>query len=85
MNEENKEPETPENTGEGDISKLAKETASANAAAERMEKAKEELDAATAQARLGGITEAGQVQEVKKEETALEYKDRIMSGKKVDG
>jgi hypothetical protein len=55
------EPETPaEDNGDGDKSELAKETDSANAAAERMEKATEELNAAEARRRLGGTAEAGQ-------------------------
>ena len=64
----------------GDKSELVKQTELANAAAERMEKATEELNAAEARRRLGGTTEAGTPAE-KKEETAKEYKDRIVSGK----
>ncbi len=86
MEEENKKPENeekvedkvgkPEDTGEGDKSKLAIETEAANAAAERMETAKEELEAAEARTRLGGTTEAGSVKEEKvktKEEAAKAY------------
>ncbi len=65
---------------EGDKSELVKQTEAANAAAERMEKATEELNAAEARRRLGGTTEAGTPAE-KKEETDKEYKDRVMSGK----
>ncbi len=74
---EKEKPEEP--TGgseEGDKSALVKETEAANAAAERMEKATEELNAAEAKRRLGGVTDAGQAP-VKKEETAIEYRDRI--------
>ena len=44
----------------GNQSELAKETEQANVASERMEKATEELNAAEARRRLGGVTEAGQ-------------------------
>lgn len=74
--ETKKEEPAPDNAGEGDKSELAKETDAANAAAERMEKATEELNAAEAKRRLGGVTEAGQTPE-KKEETPKEYRARI--------
>ena len=70
-----KEP-TPADSGKGDKSELVKQTEQANLAAERLEKAKEELEAAEAKRRLGGGSEAGQPQE-KKEETPKEYNDRI--------
>ncbi len=54
-----------DDTGKGDKSQLAIETEAANAAAERMEQAKEELEAAEARTRLGGTTEAGGVKEEK--------------------
>ena len=78
MNEEKdkeKEP-TSSDSGKGDKSELVKQTEQANLAAERLEKAKEELEAAEAKRRLDGGSEAGQPQE-KKEETPKEYNDRI--------
>ena len=61
----------------GNQSELSKQTKLANAAAERLEKAKEELDAAQAKARLGGFSEGGQDQKEEKEETPHEYRVRI--------
>jgi len=83
-NEKQGEVEESEDSGEGDKSKLAIETEAANAAAERMENAKEELNAAEARKRLGGTTEAGNVKEEKKvdpKEKAKEYAKSIMTGK----
>ena len=58
---EDKEP-TSSDSGKGDKSELVKQTEQANLAAERLEKAKEELEAAEAKRRLGGGSEAGQPQ-----------------------
>ena len=82
MDEKNKTPEEPETTTEdnadGDKSELAKETDSANAAAERMEKATEELNAAEARRKLGGTAEAGQTpkKETEDEKWAKGAKER---------
>lgn len=74
----NKESEKSDDTkDEGNKSELAKETDAANIAAERMEKATEELNAAEAKRRLGGIAEGGIQKEKPKEETPLEYRTRI--------
>ena len=83
-NEEQTKIGTTEDSGEGDKSELVKQTEAAHAAAERMEKAKEELNAAEARKRLGGTTEAGNVKEEKKvdpKEKAKEYAKSIMTGK----
>ena len=67
-------------SGEGDKSKLAVETEAANAAAERMENAKEELEATEARTRLGGTAEAGSVKEKPKRLTNTEYSDAMEKG-----
>ena len=69
---------TPDNSGEGDKSELAKETDAANAAAERMEKATEELKAAEAKQKLSGVIPAGQATKKEEEETPAEYTQRTM-------
>ena len=86
MDEEDKKKEegegeekTADDTGEGDKSELVKQTELANAAAERMEKATEELNAAEARRKLGGMTEAGQV-EKKKPLTPEEVAERVAKG-----
>ncbi len=88
-NEETGKVETPEGTGDGDKSELAKQTETANAAAERMEKAekrlvgiKEELEAIRAKNRLGGSSEAGKPAEEAKKETPREYAERMERGGK---
>ena len=45
-----------------------------------LEKIRDELKELRATEIISGTTDAGQKQEVRKEETAEEYKDRIMSG-----
>ena len=66
--------------GEGDKSELVKQTDAANAAAERLEKAKKELDAAEALRRLGGGSEAGQEPVKPKEEEPVSYMEKALSG-----
>lgn len=51
----------------------------ANKAAERLEKANREFDANMARAALGGKSDAGAPSE-KKEETPIEYKNRVLGG-----
>lgn len=81
MNEEDKtieKPDTPkEDNADGDKSELAKETDAANAAAERMEKATEELNAAEAKRRLGGTSEGGIESKPKLSKEEQEAKDRV--------
>jgi hypothetical protein len=76
------EPETPADDKEdGDKSELAKETDAANAAAERMEKATEELNAAEARRRLGGTAEAGAQPKPKPAKlTDTEYAEALEKG-----
>ena len=84
VDEETGEVPTPEGTGDGDKSELAKQTETANAAAERMEKANEkaekillrneELEATRT---LGGGSEAGQPAEKAPEFTPDEKASRV--------
>ena len=86
MNEEKKEESTSENTGTGNKSEEIGLIDRANSSAERLEvalKKQEELirrqEEIIAKRMLAGRTDAGDV-EIPKEETAKEYKDRIMRG-----
>ena len=81
---ENKE-ETVENNDDGVQQQTISELDRADQIAERMAREnqarKEILDreeALEARRRVGGVTEAGQIQEKPKEETPKEYKDRVM-------
>ena len=60
-------------------SEIVKQTEEANKAAVNLKEEREALEAATAKAKLAGVTEAGKPTEEKKEETPLEYKNRIMA------
>ena len=92
MEENQKEEKKPKedavkDTDEGDKPEVYKPIDDANLAAKRMEEAnkvKAELlnreEDIIAKRTLGGKSE-GSTQEVKKEETDKEYKDRVMSGK----
>ncbi len=71
---------TADDSGKRDKSELAKETDAANEAAERLEKAKEDLDIAEAKRSLGGMTEAGGKEPEKKPETDEEYAERVSRG-----
>ena len=71
-----------EDSGERDKSELVKQTEAANAAVERMVKAKEEIDAAEAKRALGGVIDAGK--ETKKEEKVvdpIQYSKDALAGK----
>ncbi len=90
MDEETKktEPEKPTETEETGVQPSATtELDRADQIAERLKREndrKDELltreEALAARRAVGGVTEAGQVQEKPKEETAKEYKDRALSG-----
>ena len=84
MDEEEKnkqgEKETTDDKDAGDKSELSKETELANTAAERMEQATEELKAAEAKARLGGIAVAGQPREKPKRLSDVEYAEKFDKG-----
>ena len=75
--EEDKQKNADADPDKGDKSELVKQTESANAAAERMEKATEELNAAEARRRLGGGSEAGGAKEEKVKTTQEAAKDYI--------
>lgn len=81
VKDDKEEESASDDTGEGDKSELAKETDAANAAAERMEKATEELKAAEARRRLGGTTEAGGEAPKPPEIDNVEYAKDAMAGK----
>lgn len=74
--EQDNKPST-DDSGDGNQSELVKQTDAANAAAERMELATQALKAEQAKARLGGVTEAGQKKEEKKEESDHDYRVRV--------
>ncbi len=79
--QEEEEGQSPaDDSGDGDKSELAIETEAANAAAERMEKAKEEIDAAEAKRRLGGTAEAGISKPKPKKLSDAEYWDATQKG-----
>ncbi len=88
--EEEKQKAADGNSDKGDKSELVKETEQANAASERMEKATEELNAAEAKRRLGGVTEAGQspakepTEEDKKKAKASEFFKDTALGDAID-
>ena len=87
MDEENQENNSTIDTGEGDKPTSTPLIDSANEAAKRMEEAnkvKAELltkeEELAYKRTLGGQSEAGIEAEKPKEETAVEYKDRVMRG-----
>ena len=87
MNEKEEVEGTTEDTGERVQPEAVGLIDSANAAAERTEKAVKELreendrkEEMLAKDRLGGISEAGKEPEPVKEESPKDYKDKIMRG-----
>ncbi len=74
------EKETPtEDTGEGVKSETDKKIEQLDAKTERIKKALAEAEQAKAEAKLAGVTDAVEQPPVeKKEETPVEYKDRIL-------
>ena len=79
MEEEKQDGETHKEEDKEEKSEIVKQTEEANKAAETMKEEREKLEATLAKAKLAGVTEAGKPAEEKKEETPLEYKDRIMA------
>ena len=87
MDEKEEKQETQTNSDEGVQSKTTTELDRADQIAERMarenrarEKILDREENLEARRKVGGMSEAGQSQEKPKEETAQEYKDRVMSG-----
>ncbi len=79
--EESKDKQPAENTGDGVQPETDAKVEQLNSDTKRINQAIAENENAKARQKLGGTTEAGQVPEKPKEETAKEYKDRIMLGK----
>ena len=87
MDEKSEEKNSTTNTGEGDKPTTTPLIDSANEAAKRLEEAnkvKAELltreEELASKKMLGGQSEAGVEAKEPKEETAVEYKDRVMRG-----
>ena len=82
--DEDKTKEKPEKANEteetGVQSQTDTEVERLNTDTERINEAIAKNENAKARQKLGGVTEAGKIQEKPKEETAKEYKDRAMSG-----
>ncbi len=75
--EQTSEDSSNEGTGKGDESAADEKVKQLNADTERINKAIAENENAKARQKLGGVTEAGQVQEKPKEETPKEYRTRV--------
>ena len=78
---ETEEKKPAEDTGEGDKSEADKKIEQLDAKTQRIRKALAANEQAVAEAKLAGVTDAvEQPPEKPKEETNVEYKDRILRG-----